>query len=284
MLPTHKVYNVLVKFLYKHGYKRIERQPHFIMAEGLDPVCLIAHMDTVFNFQPEKEDFLYDAEKQVLWSPYGTGFDDRAGIAGIIELVMRGHRPHIIFTDLEEVGGIGARELINAYPHCPFKNCKALIELDRANENDAVYYDCDNKKFEEFISRYGFVTDLGTFSDISIIAPAWKIAAVNLSIGYLDEHSSSERLVCSWFDVTIDKVSKIIEDISSEKKFRYIKMKYIPIKFKHDFCNCLLCGRSLDPKSRYEIYDTEYPYAVCEDCYNQYYVGNEDYIPFDERI
>ena len=159
MLPTHKVYNVLVKFLYKHGYKRIERQPHFIMAEGLDPVCLIAHMDTVFNFQPEKEDFLYDAEKQVLWSPYGTGFDDRAGIAGIIELVMRGHRPHIIFTDLEEVGGIGARELINAYPHCPFKNCKALIELEANEDIQTIYsiYRDTDAKYVLFVTKNGLV-------------------------------------------------------------------------------------------------------------------------------
>ena len=221
-LKQDNLYNILIKFLRTHDYKNIIRYPHFIMADGQDPICLLAHMDTVFTNPPINEEFIYDAEQTILWSPYGSGFDDRAGIYAIIQLVLQGHRPHIIFTDLEEVGGIGAQELIKLYPKCPFKKCKALIQLDRANEEDAVYYDCGNKYFEKFITRYGFVTDIGTFTDISIVAPVWGIAAVNLSVGYLDEHTTSERLVCKWLDKTIERVSKIIEDISSEKKFKYI--------------------------------------------------------------
>ena len=279
-LKVPRLYSLLVKFLRAHGYNVI-RYPNFIMAEGLDPVCLIAHIDTVFKHVPDEDDFIYDAEKTVLWSPYGSGFDDRAGIAGIIELVQRGHRPHIVFTDKEEVGGIGASELIRYYPKCPFKNCKALIELDRKGENDCVFYSCDNKKFEKFIVEHDFETSWGTFSDISIISPSWKIASVNLSIGYLDEHTTSERLVCKWFDATIEKVSKIIEDIASEKKFKYVEKKYVQYPYASNFSTCLLCGKTLDPKTRYEIYDTQYPYSVCPDCYKQYYMGDEEDLPFN---
>lgn len=282
-LPVNKLYGVLVKFLRTHGYKKIVRDKSFIMAEGIDPICLIAHMDTVFKVQPNEEEFIYDQEKTILWSPYGSGFDDRAGIYSIIELIQRGYRPHVIFTDLEEVGGVGATALVEKNPKCPFTKCHALIQLDRANEKDSVFYSCDNKKFEKFINQYGFETDWGTFSDISVIAPAWRIAAVNLSIGYLDEHSRSERLVCAWTDNTIDKVSKIIEDINCVEQFEYIpeKIEYFHFHRYSDFSTCLLCGKSLTPQTRYEIYDTEYPYAVCKDCYNKYYTG---FPPFEDEL
>jgi hypothetical protein len=68
-----------------------------------------------------------------------------------------------------------------------------MIELDRQGRDDAVFYDCDNPEFEEYITKFDFVSDWGTYSDISTIAPSWECAAVNLSIGYFDEHSYAEH-------------------------------------------------------------------------------------------
>ena len=280
-LNEAQIHNVLLNIV-KKKYKRYWESKEYIMAEGDIPVCLLAHMDTVFPTPPTLDDFIYDPEKTVLWAPHGSGFDDLAGVAGILELLLKGHRPHLIFTHGEELGGIGASALVKDFPYCPFKDCRALIELDRANEKDAVYYSCDNKNFERFITNHGFTTAIGTFSDISIIMKSWGIAGVNLSIAYLDEHSYIERLVCSWFDANIKKIDKIIKDIKKEKQFIYqerqpimIPRYQVPDDLTH---NCLLCGILLDNQEKYIIRDEEFPYAVCPSCYQQYYIDEEDFL------
>lgn len=269
---TNKLYKFLVKFLFKHGYKKIRRKPHFILAEGNISICLIAHMDTVFHWNQSKDNFIYDSEKQILWGIGGSGFDDRAGIAAIIELIKRGYHPHIIFTDLEEVGGIGAEELVSTYTKCPFKNCKFLIELDRANQKDAVYYRCCNMDFENYIEHFDFEFDYGSFSDISIIAPAWKMAAVNLSVGYCFEHTPNELIHIDWFNSTIDKVESILKDAQYAKKYKYIPMNYN--HYQSSFMNenvCLMCGTPLNPANIKVIDDNDLPYCVCSSCYKDYF-------------
>ena len=158
------------------------------------------------------------------------GADDRAGIFIILSLVDKGYKPHIIFTDLEEVGCIGAMDLAKKYPYCPFEKCNALIQLDRCNKMDAVFYDCDNKDFIDMIESYGFESALGSFSDISVIAPAWEIAAVNLSIGYYDEHSYVERLNVSETYLTMNKVELMLKE-----SHEWIKFKYVPLQHSEKY-------------------------------------------------
>jgi len=207
---------VLIKYLQANKYPYNYKKNNYIIASGELPICLIAHMDTVFPYFINE--FYYDKEKKVLWNPYGAGFDCRAGVYAIIQIIEAGYRPSIIFTNGEEMGGIGACSLINDYPQCPILKCKSLIELDRMGKDDSVYYNCNNHKFKKYINKFGFKTNYGTFSDISILSPFWGIASVNLSIGYEDEHSKTERLHCDWCDRTIEKV-KIILNNSTEMPF-----------------------------------------------------------------
>ena len=180
-------------FLREVGYRDVTATGEYVIAEGDIPICLIAHCDTVFQFTPIE--WYFDSQKRVLWSPDGAGFDDRAGIFIILKLLQAGYKPHVIFTTGEEIGGVGAFSLVSQFKECPFRNKpKCLIELDRMGENDCVFYDCCNKKFIKTIQNYGFKLAYGTFTDISIIAPTWGIAAVNLSVGYYDEHTTVERL------------------------------------------------------------------------------------------
>ena len=58
-----------------------------IIAHGTIPIALVAHMDTVFQTPPTE--IFYDREAQVIWSPYGLGADDRAGIYGIYYLLKQ---------------------------------------------------------------------------------------------------------------------------------------------------------------------------------------------------
>lgn len=210
---------ILLKDYY--GEENVIANDDYIIAMGNIPIGIVAHMDTVHKI-PVK-DLFYDRDKNVLWSPQGLGADDRAGVYGMVEILRRGYRPTLILTTDEEIGALGASALIGDYPQPPC-DLNFLIELDRRGEDDCVFYDCDNNDFEIYIEDFGFKTQWGSFSDISYICPTWKIAGVNLSIGYQDEHSYSERLYVDYMFNTIDKVCNIFEALDVEKdKFIYIQ-------------------------------------------------------------
>lgn len=204
-----------------YGRENVVIEKEYILAFGDIPVGLVAHMDTVHK-SPVR-DLYYDKEENIMWSPQGIGADDRAGIYAIMELIAREYKPTIILTTDEEIGAIGASCVIGDYPNAPCK-LNFLIELDRRGEKDSVFYDCDNRLFEDYINYYGFITEWGSFSDISYIAPAWGVAAVNLSIGYYNEHSLAEYLNIHHMFATIDKVGLILENVCSDDFFEYIEM------------------------------------------------------------
>ena len=268
LLSPQGLHRQLVFALRDYGYGVndliITRQ--YIMAAGDLPVCLIAHLDTVFDQEKHKEKEIYvDTEHQVMWSPQGLGTDDRAGVFAIISIIQSGLKPHIIFTTDEESGGLGASALVKDFLDCPFKNANFLIELDRAHEKDCVFYSCENKDFEDYIIDFDFEYAIGTFTDISIISPRWGIAAVNLSVGYYQEHSSGEHLVIPYLLETIEKVKKILQN----QKEHNIMYEYIEGRVKKPnakMSECLCCQEKVAPGCGFDITFNNYIYTVCKNC------------------
>ena len=209
----------------KKVYSEVIETKDYIFAEGDIPIALVAHLDTVFEKDKvhKRDKLFYDIEKGIMWNPYGAGFDDKAGVFAILKIIQKGYRPHIIFTTDEELGGIGAMALTDKYENCPFKELKYVIELDRANEVDCVFYDCYNPKFIEYIESFGFIEAWGTFSDIDVICEDWGVAGVNLSIGYKDEHTCSETLNVNAMFKTIEKIEHMLQDVKNVEQFKYIR-------------------------------------------------------------
>ena len=222
--------NVMKKLLSKYFTSTIYTKDYLI-GIGEIPVAVIAHMDTVFPKPPK--DMFYDRQKNVMWAPTGAGFDDRVGVYAIIRLLSKGYKPTVILTTDEEMGVIGAEKLTKDFPQ-PTMDLKYIIELDRRGSVDCVFYDCANTKFEDYIESFGFVTNWGSFSDISVICPAWEIAGVNLSIGYENEDSTSEHLFVGHMLATIQKVEKMFEDIDNADKFKYIPDRWSKFLYKWD--------------------------------------------------
>lgn len=214
-LTSSGVLKMMNNFL-KTKYTTVISTPAYIIAVGDIPVGLIAHADTVFTTPPVDSSFFYDREKNVCWSCNGAGADDRAGIYSIIYLLKTTNlRPHIIITTGEEKGCVGAGKLVAAIREFP-GDLKFLVQLDRNGEKDSVFYDLKNDEFEDFINGFGFETAWGTFTDITVLAPAWGVAAVNLSIGYVGEHRETEYLCVDWMYNTIDKVKNILEYVEKQ--------------------------------------------------------------------
>ena len=267
-LTQENLHISLLKFLEKsYGKNRVvEHEDNFIYAVGDIPICLVAHLDTVHKQLPQQ--IFYDKEEQVIWSPQGSGHDDRAGVYSIMELVKRGLRPHVLFTWNEEVGGIGATEAAQLLTGEGIDFC---IELDRRGEKDSVYYDCDNPDFEDFINSFGFETAIGSFSDISLVCPTWGCAGVNLSIGYQNEHTPQEILYVDWMMNTIDKVEQILLSKDYDKE----KFKYIENKSNYwsnfDWSKWGFDTNSKDDEPANDLVYTDYVYekdVVCDECFN----------------
>lgn len=259
-LTQNSMRRALYSYL-KKRYKKVIVAPEYLYAVGEIPIALVAHMDTVFPSPPE--DIYYDERKGVCWSPDGLGADDRAGIFAILTILKHGYRPSIIFTTDEEIGAVGASQLVEDIKS-PESELKYIIQLDRRGTNDCVFYDCDNRDFVDYIEKFGFVETFGSFSDISVICPTWGIAGVNLSIGYEDEHSTNEILRVGAMLNTIQKVENMLK-VKDIPFFEYIEYSYSNNSWNYYFQR----GRK---KSWYGDDDAEYNYATlkCDKC-NKYF-------------
>ena len=220
-MTQKQVKNYVVDELAKE-YENVVSADGFVYAQGSYPVLLVAHMDTVHKKTPSI--IAYDADKKTASSPQGIGGDDRCGIYMILEIIKK-FACSVLFCEDEEIGGVGA-EKFTASPVAQGLKFNYIIEFDRKGSRDAVFYDCDNEDFEKFITKEFFVTNYGSFSDISIIAPYLKCAAVNLSCGYYRAHTEQEYVVLAEMERVIDEACKLLDRTTEEDKFEYIEAQH----------------------------------------------------------
>ena len=252
----------------RQKYDKVVTTEDYIYAEGTIPIALIAHMDTVFPIPPEE--ILYDTNHNIMISPQGLGADDRAGIYMITKLIRDGFKPHVIFTTDEERGCLGAAQL--AKLPCPFKDLRFMIQLDRRGANDCVFYECDNPSFTEYIESFGFVEAFGSFTDITELGPAWNVGAVNLSVGYRDEHTRSEVLFVGQMLETLEKVRTILrQKIELIPEFKFIPRVWTSdpwLSKYHTDHVCKCCGKYIPNHNGITVYsDYDFDYVTyCNDC------------------
>lgn len=189
--------------------KRTIEGNNFFFMEGSknSPLVLIAHTDTL----PRKKVELVQ-KGVVLTNKYGLlGADDRAGVYAALEVYKKAKvKPHLLFTDMEEVGGVGAKEVANKM-QCP-EGVNLLIELDRKGCNEYVTYQDQQKGVHKYIKKFGFREEYGSYSDIADIGPAWNCASVNVSVGYYNQHTEKESLHLDELELTISRLLAMTED------------------------------------------------------------------------
>jgi hypothetical protein len=191
------------------------------------------------------------------------GADNGIAVAMILAILASNDLPHppieAVFTTDEEVGALGAREIVKVFPKAPTE-LKYIIQLDRRGYNDCVFYNCDNTKFEQYIESFGFMTKIGSFSDISVICPAWEVAGVNLSVGYYDEHSRSETLHIDEMLTTIQKVKNMLKDVNNAESYKYVAKPYLSDWYSKDYFGEALTKFLKDNKDRIENNPLAYAY------------------------
>jgi hypothetical protein len=210
-LPTKKLFAELKKRPYAIAGK------HYVLwyrGEGLP--CLVAHIDTVYDRDRNwsKRPILHNEE--YLWSPMGIAGDDRCGVYACMQLFTE-LDVNVLFTDLEERGGAGASE---ACGESKLASVPYFIEIDRRNAKEAVFYNEEESLVPEFVDvvRMYFKIAQGSFSDISILGSHFKVASVNLSAGFYNEHSKcSEYIQLPSLQYTIQTVPKLIEELGDKR-------------------------------------------------------------------
>lgn len=209
--------------LRQNGYEPIA-EDGFLYAKGTYPVLLVAHMDTVHK---ELVKTVKTGEDGKISSPQGIGGDDRCGIYMILEIIKKYHCS-VLFTEDEEVGGVGAEKFCKT-DYIYDLGVNYMIELDRANKDDAVFYSNGNKEFIDWIccEEVGFVEDIGSYSDISDLMPASGIAGVNISSAYYRAHTKNEYVMFYQLEENINRVIKLISrEVEQPFEYKRAEFKY----------------------------------------------------------
>lgn len=203
-------------------HENVEVGDGYVFAQGEFPVLLVAHLDTVHKHLPKQ---ILDKNGK-LSSSNGIGGDDRCGVFMILEIIKT-HKCSVLFCEEEEIGGIGATKFTETeLAKSLISKFNYIIEFDRKGDKDAVFYNCDNEDFEKFITKDFYKTAWGSFSDISVVAPFLKTAAVNLSCGYYKAHTNGEYVVWKEMLNSIDEATKILDRTTEDDKFEYIECEY----------------------------------------------------------
>ena len=214
----------LCSVLLSNGYKPVI-EDGFVYAKGELPYLVTAHMDTVHKKQCDRYSIHRHKGNHRIQSKDGIGGDDRCGIYMIVRMVLDGYRPSILFCEDEEIGSIGAGKFCQT-DYINKLDVHYMIELDRANSKDAVFYDCDNKKFTDYIlTNSGYSEAIGSWSDICELSEASGIASVNFSCGYYKAHTVQEYVIFEEMQNTLKMVEKLLrlecEDFEFIPALRY---------------------------------------------------------------
>ena len=198
-MSKEELLNNTVMVLQEQGYNEIFSTKNYTYAKGEIPILLVAHCDTVHKQRPK------------------TILDDRCGVIAIYEIIKK-YKPYILFTQDEEIGGVGAKAFCEQQI---LDKIKFAIEIDRRGNNQAVFYDCGNEDLQDYIcNKYGFDLKYGSFTDVCFIGETFDVGIVNLSAGYYNEHQEIEYICFKDLYNTIKKVEKILEE-NIDKYFDY---------------------------------------------------------------
>ena len=206
----------------KRRGREVEVGDGYIYSKGDVPIILAAHMDTVH--EEVVSEIVYENGR--ISSPQGIGGDDRCGIYMILKVIKK-YNCHVLFFEDEEIGGVGSEKFTKTETCVQLMDkVNYVIELDRMNSKDAVYYQLDNPEFQDFVEKEFWKTAYGSFTDICHICPALGVAGVNLSCGYYKQHTFDEYVVLSEMETAIEEVKKLIARTKENDVFEYIEYDY----------------------------------------------------------
>jgi acetylornithine deacetylase/succinyl-diaminopimelate desuccinylase-like protein len=211
--PTEEVRNFIINFFEDEGVEVDVSDLSVVVNKSVakDNIILVSHYDIVHDQENYRRVVFKDG---IMTSPDGVGADDRSGVWSLLMIYKylkensSDLMPVFVFTDEEEKGCYGAEEVAELYD---LSDANFLIELDRKNSNDCVFYNDEPERFIRYIEMFGFERSIGSRSDIQVLGDAWNLCSTNLSVGYYNAHTPNEYLVVNELLSTIEKVVRILK-------------------------------------------------------------------------
>jgi hypothetical protein len=187
---------------------------------------LCVHLDTINSHRDlitpidAIKDFEYDSNLCILGLATNSklaclGGDDRAGVwiaLAIIEYMETtgDYKYDIGFFEDEEIGCRGSSAYSKNIGKVTDVNTSCYIGLDRKSTGgvqEMALYGDDNSALTEVFNILGYETSMGSVTDASNLAGT--VACCNLSIGYDNEHTTSEVLYIHCMIDTLEKLKAL---------------------------------------------------------------------------
>lgn len=165
--------------------------------------CVVAHTDINQSKADNPEiimsgDWIFGMDMEDC-TQCGMGADDKVGVYFACEMFDRFDNIKLFFPKDEEVGLIGTGLAEEDF----FTNCSMLVQLDRRSYSNDLINSTNGikvfgKEFENAASglmeKYNYKINTGSCTDIGGLKKKDKVncVAMNVSCGYLNEHSNKE--------------------------------------------------------------------------------------------
>jgi len=213
-------------------------------------ILAVAHLDTV---QKESHTGIVRLKNETL--VFNPKLDDRLGVYTILHVLPKlGIKADILFTENEEKGKTTASYFRTE------KEYNWIVEFDRRG-SDAVTYDYH---WKDVVEKY-FETGLGSFSDISELEHL-GCKAVNIGIGYYDEHSRRAYFVVEEYLSQIEKFVRFYDEHKGTRfEHKQIFDRYYESRYRmflEYYITCKYCGSSFYDDETYCTASS----IICPDC------------------
>lgn len=232
-----ELYTILINELKLLGYKvydndQSEHCSRYIYGVGSIPICLTAHLDTVFGNNRNKD---IKVNGDIITSKDGLGGDDRVGVYMILDIIKK-YKCNVLFLEDEECGHSGAVHFINGpYREMFMKQNNFCIDLDMHGANILTFYETTNDEFKKeilsILKDYKQRDPKVGASDLIELTVGWdkqcrsgirhmdgtNIASFNIGVGYYNAHTLEEYVKFSEVKKSIDDVIKVINKMPNKK-------------------------------------------------------------------
>lgn len=185
---------------------------------NVDEICLLTP-DPEKKENEQKYGMIYGAKRMMdnegkfsKFEPSTLGADDKAGVFILLKMIEKGIPGTYIFHTGEECGAKGSSHLATNHKNI-FKDIDRAIAFDRANYGDVISFQrgrrCSSIKFSEALAlelnrgmppKQQFKADIkGVFTDTASYMDMIP-ECTNISVGYFNQHGSSEHLDTYWLE------------------------------------------------------------------------------------
>ena len=137
-----------------------------------------------------------------------------------------------------------------------------MVEFDRKNNRDAVFYDIATKEFAEYVVQETGFKAASSYGGTDVKELAKLICGVNLSIGYYDQHSTDERLVVDYWYNTVVMARQWL----SKKNLKHFPLDKKELFYIYSNNASSNCSYSYNHDTEDKTHETRGRFLSCKHC------------------